>query len=80
MDLRLCKQTFNVLLERRPIRRLSKNNVLTNVLRPDAPIINVPSKLTNILKTTAVNLNILNPKATPYTPDEREAYADIQVT
>jgi len=80
MDLRLRKQTFNVLLERRPIRRLSKNNVSTNVPRPNAPMIDVLSELTDILKTTAVNLDALNPKATLYTLDEREAYADIQVT
>ena len=80
MDLRLRKQTFNVLPERRPVGRPSKNNVSTNVPKPDAPMIDVPSEPTDALKTTAVNLDALNPKATPHTPDEREAHADVQIT
>jgi len=80
MDLRLRKQTFNVLSERRPVGRSSKNNVSTNVSKPDASMIDVPSEPTDALKTTAVNLNALNPKTTPHTSDEREAHADVQIT
>jgi len=80
MDLRLRKQTFNVLSERRSVGRSSKNNVSTNVSKSDAFMIDVPSESTDALKTIAVNLDALNSKVTPHTSDEREAHADVQIT
>ncbi len=79
MDLRLRKQTFNVLSERRSVGRPSKNNVSTNVSKSDAFMIDVPSESTDALKTIAVNLDALNSKVTPHTSDEREAHADVQI-
>ncbi len=56
MNLQLCKQTFNVLLERRSVRRSSKNNVSTNILKSDAFMINISSESTDALKTITINL------------------------
>jgi len=79
MNLRLRKQTFNVLPERRPVGRPPKNNVSTDVSKPDAPMIDVPSESTNALKTTAVNLDALS-KVTSQTPDDREIHSNVQIT
>ncbi len=80
MNLRLCKQTFNVLSERRSVKRSSKNNVSTNVSKSDAFMIDVSSESTDALKTIAINLNALNSKITSHTSDEREAHANVQIT
>ncbi len=80
MNLRLRKQTFNVLSERRSVKRSSKNNVSTNVSKSDAFMIDVSSESTDALKTIAINLNALNSKITSHTSDEREAHANVQIT
>jgi len=80
MNLRLRKQTFNVLSERRSVKRSSKNNVSTNVSKSDALMIDVSSESTDALKTIAINLNALNSKITSHTSDEREAHANVQIT
>ncbi len=56
MNLQLCKQTFNVLSERRSVKRSSKNNVSTNVLKFDAFMIDVSSESTDALKIIIINL------------------------
>ncbi len=80
MNLQLCKQTFNVLSERRSVRRSSKNNVSTNISKSDTFMIDVSSESTDALKTIAINLNVLNSKITSHTSNEREAHANIQIT
>jgi len=80
MNLQLCKQTFNVLLERKSVRRSSKNNVSTNILKSDAFMINILSESTDALKTITINLNALNSKITSHTSDERKAHANVQIT
>jgi len=60
MNLQLCKQTFNILSKRRSVKRLSKNNVSTNILKSDAFMIDVSFKSTDALKIIMINLiNIL---------------------
>jgi len=78
--LQLRKQTFNVLSERKSVKRSSKNNVSTNVSKSDALMIDVSSKSTDALKTIAINLNALNSKITSHTSDEREAHVNVQIT
>ncbi len=56
MNLQLCKQTFNVLSERKSVRKSSKNNISTNVLKFDAFMINVLFESTDALKTIVINL------------------------
>jgi len=56
MNLQLCKQTFNVLSERRSVKRSSKNNVSTNISKSDAFMIDVSFKLTDALKIIMINL------------------------
>ncbi len=80
MNLQLCKQTFNVLSERKSVKRSSKNNISTNVLKSDALMIDVSSESTDALKTIAINLNALNSKITSHTSDEREVHANVQIT
>ncbi len=80
MNLWLCKQTFNVLSERRSVRKSSKNNVSTNVSKSDAFMIDVSFKSTDALKIIAINLNALNSKITSHTSDEHEAYMNVQIT
>ncbi len=80
INLQLCKQTFNVLSKRKFVKRLSKNNVSTNVLKFDTFMINVSSELIDALKIIMINLNALNSKITSHTSDEHEAYMNVQIT
>jgi len=80
MNLQLCKQTFNVLSEQRSVKRLSKNNVSTNVSKSDAFMIDVSFESTDVLKTITINLNALNSKITSHTSDEREVHMNVQIT
>jgi len=79
MNLQLRKQTFNVLSEQRSVGRSSKNNVSTDVSKPDALMIDVSSESTNALKTIAINLNALF-KITSQTSDDREIHSNVQIT
>ncbi len=80
MNLQLCKQTFNIFSEWRSVKRSLKNNVLTNVSKFDAFMINVSSESIDALKIIAINLNALNSKITSHTSDEHKAYVNIQIT
>jgi len=80
MNLQLRKQTFNVLSERRSVKRSSKNNISTNVSKFDILMIDVSSESTDALKIIAINLNALNSKITSHTSDKHEAYANVQIT
>ncbi len=80
MNLQFCKQTFNVLSERRSVKRSSKNNISTNVSKSDALMIDVSFESTDALKTIMINLNALNSKITSHTSDEREAHVNVQIT
>jgi len=80
MNLQLCKQTFNVLSERKSVRRSSKNNISTNILKSDAFMINISFKSIDALKTIMINLNALNSKITSHTSDERKVHANVQIT
>ncbi len=79
MNLQLCKQIFNVLSEWKSVRKSSKNNVSTNILKSDAFMIDVSSESTDALKIIVINLNALNSKITSYTSDEYEAYVNVQI-
>ncbi len=79
MNLQLCKQTFNVLSERRSVRRSSKNNMSTDVSKSDAFMINVSFESTNALKIIAINLNALF-KITSQTSDDHEIHLNVQIT
>ncbi len=79
MNLQLCKQIFNVLSEWKSVRKSSKNNVSTNILKSDAFMIDVSSESTDALKIIVINLNALNSKITLYTSDEYEAYVNVQI-
>jgi len=79
MNLQLCKQIFNVLSERKSVRRSSKNNVSTNVLKFDAFMIDVLFESTNALKTIMINLNALF-KIISQTSDDREIHLNVQIT
>jgi len=79
MNLQLCKQTFNVLSERKSVKRLSKNNMSTDVSKSDAFMIDILSESTNALKTIAINLNALF-KITSQTLDDHEIYLNVQIT
>ena len=80
MNLRLRKQTFNVLSERRSVKRSSKNNVSTNVSKSDTLMIDVSSESTDALNTIVINLNAFNSKITSHTSDEREVHMNVQIT
>ncbi len=80
MNLQLCKQTFNVLSEQRSVRRSSKNNISTNILKSDALMIDISSESTDALKIIVINLNALNSKITSHTSDEREVHMNVQIT
>ena len=80
MNLQLYKQTFNVLSERRFVKRSSKNNISTNVSKSDAFMIDVSSESTDALKTIIINLNALNSKIMSHTSDEHEAHVNVQIT
>jgi len=56
MNLQLYKQTFNVLSERKSVKRSSKNNISTNVLKSDAFMIDISSESTDALKIIVINL------------------------
>jgi len=62
------------------VKRSSKNNVSTNVLKFDTFMINVSSELIDALKIIMINLNALNSKITSHTLDEHEAYMNVQIT
>ena len=79
MNLQLCKQTFNILSERKSVKRSSKNNMSTDVSKSDAFMIDVLSELTNALKTIAINLNALF-KITSQTSDDCEIHLNVQIT
>ncbi len=79
MNLQLCKQTFNVLSERRSVRKSLKNNVSTNVLKFDAFIIDVSFESTNALKIIAINLNALF-KITSQASNDCEIHLNVQIT
>ncbi len=61
------------------MRKSSKNNVSTNILKSDAFMIDVSSESTDALKIIVINLNALNSKITSYTSDEYEAYVNVQI-
>ncbi len=79
MNLQLCKQTFNILLKQRSVRKSSKNNISTNISKSDAFIINVSSESTDALKTIVINLNALNSKITSHTSDECKVHMNVQI-
>ncbi len=79
MNLQLYKQTFNVLSERKSVKKSSKNNVSTNVSKFDTFMIDVSSESTDALKTIVINLNALNSKITSHTSNEHEAHANVQI-
>ncbi len=79
MNLQLCKQTFNILSEQKSVKRSSKNNVLTNVSKFDAFMINVSFKSTDAMKIIIINLNAFNSKITSYTSDEHKTYMNVQI-
>ncbi len=79
MNLQLRKQIFNVLSERRSVRRSSKNNMSTDVSKSDALMINVSSESTNALKIITINLNTLF-KITSQASDDREIHLNVQIT
>jgi len=56
MNLQLHKQTFNVLSKRKSVKKSSKNNISTNVLKFNAFMIDVSSESTDALKTIMINL------------------------
>ncbi len=56
MNLQLCKQTFNILSEQKSVKRSSKNNVSTNILKFDTFMIDVLSESTDALKIIVINL------------------------
>ena len=64
MNLQLCKQTFNILSEQRSVRKSSKNNVSTNILKFDALMINISSESTDALKIIMINLIDVSSKST----------------
>ena len=80
MNLQLRKQIFNVFSKQRSVRRSSKNNVSTNILKSDAFMIDVSFKSTDALKIIMINLNALNFKITSHTSDEHEAHVNVQIT
>jgi len=53
--------------------------VSTDVSKSDAFMIDVLSELTNALKTTAINLNVLF-KITSQASDDHEIYLNVQIT
>jgi len=61
------------------VKRSSKNNISTNVLKSDTFMINVLSELTDALKTIVINLNALNSKITLHTSDERKTHVNVQI-
>jgi len=56
MNLQLHKQIFNVLSERKSVKKSSKNNVSTNISKFDAFMINISSESTDALKIIMINL------------------------
>jgi len=64
MNLQLCKQTFNVLSERKSVKRSSKNNISTNISKSDALMIDISFKSTDALKTIIINLIDISFKST----------------
>jgi len=79
MNLQLRKQTFNVFSEQRSVRRSSKNNVLIDVSKSDAFMIDVSFESTNALKTITINLNALF-KITSQASDDHEIHLNVQIT
>ncbi len=79
MNLQLCKQTFNILSERRSVKRSSKNNMSTDVSKSDALMIDVSFESTNALKTITINLNALF-KITSQASDDHEIHLNVQIT
>ncbi len=79
MNLQLCKQTFNVLSERRSVKRSLKNNMSTDILKSDTFMIDVSSESTNALKTITINLNALF-KITSQASDDRKIHSNVQIT
>jgi len=79
MNLQLHKQTFNVFSEQRSVKKSSKNNVSTNILKSDAFMIDISSESIDALKTIAINLNALNSKITSHTSDECKAHVNVQI-
>ncbi len=79
MNLQLCKQTFNVLSERKSVKKSSKNNVSIDILKSDTFMIDISFKSTNALKTIAINLNALF-KITSQTSDDCEIHLNVQIT
>jgi len=61
------------------VRKSSKNNVSTNILKSDAFMIDVSFESTDALKIIVINLNALNSKITSYTSDKYEAYVNVQI-
>ncbi len=78
MNLQLCKQTFNVLSERKSVRRSLKNNVSTDISKSDAFMINVSSESTNALKTIMINLNALF-KITSQASNDCKIHLNVQI-
>ena len=58
LNLKLRKQIFNILLERRFVRRLLKINVSKNVFTSDAFMIDVSFESIDISKLIAVNFKL----------------------
>ncbi len=79
MNLQLCKQTFNVLSEQRSVKRSSKNNMSTDILKSDTFMIDILFESTNALKIITINLNALF-KITSQASDDREIHLNVQIT
>lgn len=62
------------------MKRSSKNNVSTNVLKSDAFMIDVSFESIDALKTIMINLNILNFKITLHILNECKVHANVQIT
>jgi len=61
------------------VKRSSKNNMLTDVLKFDALMIDVLSESTNALKTIMINLNVLF-KITSQASDDCKIHLNVQIT
>ncbi len=79
MNLQLHKQTFNVLSERRSVKKSSKNNMSIDVSKFDAFMIDVLFESINALKIIMINLNALF-KITSQASDNREIHLNVQIT
>ncbi len=79
MNLQLCKQIFNILSKQRSVKKSSKNNMLIDISKFDAFMINVSSESINALKIIVINLNVLF-KITSQASDDHKIHLNVQIT